>query len=111
MVQGQPEVPTKSRREQLHDLLKEILGSTNVYYQSPADVSMSYPAIVYSKDDIDVEFADNSPYRLKKRYIVTVVSAKPDHPAVDKLAALPLCTFSRWYPADNLNHDVFSLYF
>lgn len=72
---------------------------------------MKYDCIVYTKDDIEVQHADNSPYRSKKRYTVMHISTKPDQPAVDKLAALPLCTFDRWYPADNLNHDVFSLYF
>lgn len=99
------------RRLALHNLLMEILGSENVYYQPPASVKMEYPAILYTKDDIEVKHADNSPYASKKRYTVTHISTKPDQPAVEKLAALPECAYDRWYPADNLNHDVFSLYF
>ena len=99
------------RRLALHNLLKEILGSSNVYYQPPATVHMSYPAIMYAKDDIEVQHADNAPYKSKRRYTVTYISTTPDQPAIEKLAALPECTFDRWYPADNLNHDVFSLYF
>lgn len=72
---------------------------------------MKYPCIKYQPDNADTEFADNDPYRLNWRYQVTVIDRAPDSPIVLKVAALPACTFNRFFVADNLNHFVFTLYF
>lgn len=98
-------------RLELQTLLEELLGSRNVYYQPPASVSMRYPAIVYSRDDYDNKFADNGVYMQTKAYRITVIDKDPDSEYVDKVAKLPMCSFDRHYTADNLNHDVFTLYF
>lgn len=98
-------------RDELHTLLKELLGSRNVYFQPPASVLMKYPAIVYSRDDIDARHADNKVYTKTVAYSVTVIDKVPDSPVIDKIADLPMCSFDRHYVADNLNHDVFTLYF
>ena len=37
-----------SRREQLHAMPEGAVGSPNVYYQSPKNVEMKFPAISYS---------------------------------------------------------------
>lgn len=72
---------------------------------------MSYPAIVYQRDYAVSEFAGNLPYRHTKRYQVTVIDQDPDSGIPDHIAALPMSTFSRFYVADQLNHDVYSVYF
>jgi len=72
---------------------------------------MVYPAIVYNLDFENVQHADNLPYSRKLRWLVTVISRDPMEPVRDKIAALPLCSFERAYPADGLNHQVFNLYF
>lgn len=99
------------RRDQLQLLLEELFGSSNVYFQPPANVQMNYPAIVYQRDYGRTLFASNLPYRDTKRYLVTVIDRNPENPVLDKIAALPMCLFSRHYVADNLNHDSYSLYF
>lgn len=98
-------------RLQLQTLLESLLGSTNVYFQPPATVKMQYPCIVYHRDNADTKFADNGPYRLTKKYQVTVIDRNPDSLIPDRVATLPLCTYNRWFSADNLNHDVFTLYY
>ena len=98
-------------RTDLQDILETLLGSSNVYFQPPANVQMAYPCIVYKRDTIDTEFADNHPYRLTQRYMVTVIDRNPDSGVPGLVAQLPLCRFSRSYSANNLNHDVFNLYF
>jgi len=98
------------RRLELHELLKS-LGAKKVYFQSPGNVSMEYPCIVYKRDAADTKFADNTPYSYTKRYMVTVIDKDPDSPISEELTKLPLCTFSRNFVVDNLNHDVFNLYF
>lgn len=72
---------------------------------------MRYPAIVYERDAIDTDFAGNKPYMSTKRYQVTVIDRNPDSDVIDKIAALPLCTFDRHFVVDGLHHDVFTLYF
>lgn len=99
------------RRLLLQELLEELLDSENVYFQPPANVQISYPCIVYSRDNADTEFANNIPYRYTKRYEVTVIDRDPDSNIPDKIKQLPMCTFSRFFTVDNLNHDVFTLYF
>lgn len=98
-------------RLELQELLEKLLGSDNVYYQSPESVKMEYPAIRYTKSNIESDYANNQKYLKRKRYEITVISKRPDDPVIEKLLDLPYCTFDRHYKADNLNHDVLSLYF
>lgn len=102
---------TTDQRQILQALLEGILGSRHVYFQPPANVQMQYPCIVYRRDTATTEFAANQPYRYSKRYQVTVIDRNPDSDIPDKVAALPMCTFNRFFVADNLNHDVFNVYF
>jgi hypothetical protein len=93
----------------LHDILVGI--TPKVYFQPPPNDKIEYPCIVYSRDDSDVKHAGNNPYSFTWRYQVTLIDRDPDSPVLDKLAALPLCDFNRSFKANNLNHDVFTLYF
>lgn len=98
-------------RTQLQSLLESVQGSRNVYFQPPPSLVMVYPCIVYSRDQRKTEFADNAPYRTTPRYQVTAISRDPDNPVVEKLAQLPMCVQSTNFVRNNLNHDVFTLYF
>ncbi len=40
--------------------LVSLLGSDNVYFQPPPTVKMQYPCIVYKRDYLNTEFADNN---------------------------------------------------
>lgn len=99
------------KRLQLQTMLEGLLGSRNVYFQPPSSIRMNYPAIVYSRDDFWNNHADNLPYMQTVAYQVIVIDEDPDSEIVKKVAKLPLCTFDRYYVADNLNHDVFILYY
>ena len=72
---------------------------------------MAYPCIVYRRDYQLSRFADDTPYKHDKRYLVTVIDRDPDSGIPDKIAELPKCIFDRFYTADDLNHDVFKLFF
>lgn len=100
-----------NRREELHEILCEALGSRNVYFQPPESIKMKYPAIVYSRDDIDNSFANDSVYMQSLAYSVTVIDSDPDSEIVDKISKLPRCQYDRHYKADNLNHDIFTIYY
>lgn len=99
------------QRLDLHQILKDLLGSAHVYFQPPPNVEMTYPAIVYKLDYAQTNFADDNPYRYEKRYLVTVIDRNPDSDIPDKIAALPLCIFDRFFTTSNLNHFVFKLFF
>jgi hypothetical protein len=98
-----------AQRLKLQSLLETL--APNVYFQPPANLIMKYPCIVYHRDTGRTLFAGNSPYRFTKRYQVVVIDSDPDSPIPDKIAALPMCSYDRFYTADNLNHDVFNLFF
>jgi hypothetical protein len=100
-----------AQRLELQALFKDGLGVANVYFQPPPSLQMTYPCIVYSRDYADTDFADNEPYKYLKRYQVTVIDRDPDSVIPDKVAKLPMCIFDRFFTADDLNHDVFKLFF
>jgi len=98
-------------RIELQKVLETLLGSRNVYFQPPTTVQMSYPCIVYRRTKIRSKFANNSNYLNHKEYTVTVIDKDPDSLIPDKLVVLPMCLHDRQYTANNLNHDVFTLFF
>lgn len=101
----------EQRRLELHELLVELLGSRNVYYQPPESVRMKYPAIKYSRDDIQNTFANNNVYMQQYAYEITVIDEDPDSEIVDKISKLPTARFERHYTSDDLNHDVYKIIF
>lgn len=98
-------------RLELQAILEDLLGTTEVYFQPPNNIQMQYPCIVYRRDNADTKFADNNPYSYMQRYQVTVIDRNPDSQLPLQVAFLPRCLFDRFYTADNLNHDVFTLFF
>jgi hypothetical protein len=100
-----------AHRTELQTILETLLGSEAVYFQPPATVHMEYPCIIYERSNANTDFAGNKPYSYEQRYTITVIDKNPDSLLIDKIAALPKCVFDRHYTADNLNHDIFSLYF
>jgi len=99
------------RRLELQEILTNILGSSNVYFQPPSTVKMKYPCIVYQRDNIEQKFADNRTYVSLVRYSLTLISRSPENNLVSKILELPYCSYDRFYTADSLNHDVFTLYY
>jgi hypothetical protein len=43
--------------------------------------------------------------------MITVIDPDPDSEIPSKVAALPMSLFNRFYTADDLNHDVYNVYF
>lgn len=105
------------RRLKLQQVLEDLLGSRNVYFQPPPSVKMKYPAIVYDigelgfRTNLSTAYANSELYALRKTYTVTVIDANPDTKIPDKLQhSLEYCSFARAFQADSLNHYVFTLY-
>jgi len=99
------------KRLELQTLLEGVLGSSNVYFQAPPNTGMKYPCIIYARDNAKTEYAGNLPYRLAKRYQLTVIDRNPDTDIPDKVALLQFANFNRGFTADNLHHYVYNLYF
>ena len=99
------------RRLELHEILCGFLGSRNAYYNPPESVKMEYPAIKYSKKAIPAKYASNRIYSRMTGYELIVISKTPDNEVINKLMELPYISYDRQYKADNLNHDVLTLYF
>ena len=104
-------------RLQLHTALCGILGcpergdACRVYFQPPENLKIQYDCIIYERSEIEAIHADNAPYRLLDRYQVTVIYKNPDSDLPHRIAMLPMCVHDRHFTADNLNHDVFNLYY
>lgn len=100
-----------ANRLDIQSLLEELLGSRNVYYKPPESIKMQYPAIRYSKKKIESVHANDSKYLMRDCYELIVISRIPDHPVIKKLLELPYCSYDRPYVADNLYHDVLTIYY
>lgn len=96
-------------RIELQTLLEKLLGSREVYYQSPGN-NMNYPAIKYSKSNIQTTYANDKKYSKMTRYEIIVIDRLPDNPVINDILDLSYSSFDRHYKADNLNHDVITLY-
>lgn len=97
-------------REELQSKFEEILGTSDVYFQPPPNIKMTYPAIVFRRKKIKPIFANNSVYITQTAYEATVIDKNPDSKIVEKVSKLPCCEHMRHFKADNLNHDVFTIY-
>ena len=98
-------------RLELHAELVELFNSDHVYYQPPENLKMEYPAIVYSKDNINSIRADNINYNNRIRYQITIIDKKPDNGVIFKILQLPLSSYDRHFVTDNMHHDVITLYY
>ena len=83
-------------RYELHEFLCEILGSRNVYFQ---------------RTEIKNRFANDAVYKQNNAYLLTVIDKDPDSEVSKQLANIPLCRLQQHFVSDNLNHDIFKIYY
>lgn len=101
-----------AKREKLHNELCAVLGSRNVYFQTPEDVKMKYDAIRYELSGKDIKRANNGLYKMTNQYSGVVITKDPDTTIPDRLLnRFEMCSFGRPYTSDNLNHYPFTLYY
>lgn len=99
-------------RLELHEELCAVLGSRNVYFQTPESVKMNYDAIRYALSGKDTKRANDRTYKLMNKYEGVVITRDPDTTIPDELLNhFEMCSLGRPYPADNLNHYPFTLYY
>jgi hypothetical protein len=96
-------------RVQLQTLLETFVD--NVFFQPPESLKLTYPCIIYSRSTDVKRFASNNPYNRVLGYTVIVLDANPDSEIPAMVADLPMSDFNRSYRKNNINHDVFTVYF
>lgn len=102
-------------RAKLHESLCEIIninsnGDRHVYFNPPSSVRMKYPAIRYARKKIDKTYANNSVYKFRTAYELTLIDEDPNSGLIEKILQLPYCSHDRHYKTDNLNHDIFTIH-
>lgn len=83
----------------------------HVYFQPDQAIRLSYPAIVYTRDRMDTNHANNKLYTYEKRYLITVIDRDPDSKIPEAVLRLPKTGFVGHNRADGLHHDMFATYF
>lgn len=100
-------------RLDFHKELVKVLGSNQVYFQPPENVRIKYPCIIYERDNVDVNPADDIKYLKNVRYEVMYISKDPD--TNDKIAEIldsfRFAVYVRHFVSDNINHEVFTIYY
>ena len=101
-----------TRLELQHAL--EALDIGKPYFQPPASVRLQYPCVIYDMNRADVTYASDRAYAITNQYSLMHICKDPDESqaVIEKIIrAFPRCNHDRTYIADNLYHQVFSLYF
>ena len=105
------------KRLALHNILCGIIdiaesdGDNHVYFDPPMDLKMKYPAIRYKRKKIGKVYANNTAYMYRTPYEIIMIDRNPDNEYIEKILALPYCEHDRHYAANNLHHDVFTIYY
>ena len=101
-----------AERLSLHAKFISLLGTNNVYFQPPESIKLVYPCIVYRRSSGNTKYSNDMPYLFTQAYEVTVITSDPDSPLVRAIATgFPLIRYDRHFVTDNLNHDVYTIYF
>ena len=96
-------------REKLQRKLEEF--APNVYFQPPSNVNLQYPCIVYNKEAMEGNHANNNFYTLRQPYQVTVIDRDPESKiATEILRSIRPSNSVREFTQDNLHHSVLRLH-
>lgn len=100
-------------RLDLQDKLTELLGSDHVYFQPPESIRLKYPCFIYERSSGYSQAADDLKYHKYFRYELMFITKEPDTNDFIStiLDAFEYCTYTRHFVSDNLNHEVFDLYY
>jgi len=98
-------------RQKISAKLHALLGSDEVYFQPAEDAKFKYPCITYDFEGFYTLPANNIKYMARPRYTVTHIYRNPDeHLRGEFLSSFLLVQYDRLYKADNLYHDVYTVY-
>lgn len=96
--------------QELRNLMDEVMGYTNIYFEPTALVKMKYDCIRYKFDTYSVRKANDRSYLVRDKYEVVVISRNPECELPKKIQEhFKLCIPGRFYIADNLHHFPFTI--
>lgn len=100
-------------REELHEILCNILGSRNCYFSPPSNIRMKYPCIKYEEEAPSVRHADDRRYLKRNRYTLTIIDENVESEIPNRLfeSDLKYLDLDRIYVVDRMKHYVYTLYF
>lgn len=103
-------------RLSLHEDLKALLGSNNVYYQPPESLKIKYPCFIYRLSGATANPADNDIYLYTRQYQLTYITKDPDSELIDEIPKyftkrLKGCRMSAHFTSDNLNHYNYTIHY
>ena len=100
------------KSQELNKKLRELAGSNNVYFQPPETLKLNYPCIIFKRSTSNGNYSDNRMYRFKRSYEVVAIDPRPDSKWIDLfLENFRYIRYVRSYTSDNLNHDIFIIYY
>lgn len=106
--------------EEIFSIFHEADGFQHVYFQPPSNITLHYPCVVYKRDGDKPVYADNGKYLDQWSYQLIVIDQDPissrinaegTKTIIDAISELPKCSYIRHYVVDNLNHDMFKIYY
>ena len=95
----------------IYNRLKEI-GVENVYIDPPENLMMKYPCARVRLNNGRARYADNKTHIFTPNWEIIHIGYEPDDEIVPKMMyAFSRITYQRHYTADNLHHNLFTLYY
>lgn len=102
----------KKTRENLHQILTDILGSKYVYYQPPESIKLHYPCLVYKKGIPDEKRANDNIYNSTNRYELTFITKDPDSNIPESIhRAFPMSSMDAPFISEGLYHNPLTVYY
>lgn len=100
------------RRLKLQELLSQIPGVKEAYFQPPENVSMVYPCIRYYRVRPSTDRADDMVYRFTQCYDLIVIDPDPDSTIPRYIVEhFQMAEMGPSYAANNLHHTPITLYY
>ena len=99
-------------RLDLHREFVDLFAPNKVYYEPPETLKITYPCIIYGRDYIKLDKADNFNYIKSNRYQLMIIDRNSDNKVIETiLDHFSSSSYDRHYIADGLHHDVITLYY
>lgn len=95
------------------DILSNVIGDPErVHFQPSESVKLKFPCLIFKFDGYKDFFANDGRHMLREKYSVTHVYQNPEADLQEEiLSSFLFASFDRPYIADNLYHDVYTIYY
>lgn len=95
-------------RDEIQELLEDVLNSDRVYFQAPPNTGMKYPCIVYQFSRFNIDRADNMPYLVTGRWEIHHMYKNPKNDLKERFVfSVPFCNFDRRIVVDGVYNDYY----